>query len=115
MHLTLVNTVSCMLGSYANTFDVLGRYRLNGYRLLHQPIKQHSSRQGGPTIKSKGELIQVVIEIRWPDGSLMSAHKPALGQGSDSVGEWQQVLTDVCFLFDHLMVVSQRFQSPVSV
>jgi hypothetical protein len=50
----------------------------NVYRVLHQPEEQLASAARAAAVESKGELIQVVIEVFVADGPLMGSYEPPL-------------------------------------
>ena len=50
----------------------------NVYRVLHQPEEQLASAARAAAVESKGELIQVVIEVFVADCPLMGSDEPAL-------------------------------------
>src|SRR5215470_10489161 len=50
----------------------------NVYRVLHQPEEQLASAARAAAVESKGELIQVVIEVFVADCPLMGSYKPPL-------------------------------------
>ena len=66
------------------------RYRLDGDRLLDQAEKQFAAVPGRPTVEAKGELVEVVVQMRVADGALMGAQQPSLEQGDDAVDARQQ-------------------------
>jgi len=73
MHLTEVHTIYCILVSRYIPHNILYQDRGNFDRLLNKSIKQFTSRFGSSTIKTKGKFIQIIIQMRYLNSSLMSS------------------------------------------
>src|ERR1035441_10892756 len=56
------------------------RVRWDSDSLLDQPVEELAPRRGRASIEAKGELVEVVVEMAVPHGSLVSAHQPAFEQ-----------------------------------
>jgi hypothetical protein len=50
----------------------------NVYRVLHQPEEQLASASRAAAVESKGELVEVVIEVYVADRPLMASYQPPL-------------------------------------
>src|SRR5260221_2230476 len=60
--------------------------------LLGQAIEQLAARCRGPAVESKGELVEIFIQMLVPNRSLMSAEQPSLEQRDDAMNSGQHVL-----------------------
>src|SRR6266404_5085492 len=85
---------------------------MNG--LVNQPVEQQSTRLGGPAVEAKRVLIQVIVQMRTLDCSLMSSKQPSLQQRSDSIGQGQKVVTQVWGFPNDRMLVAQRSKSVIA-
>jgi hypothetical protein len=83
------------------------RDRLDGDRLLNEPEKQFATMLGSATVEAKGELVQVVVQMRVADGALMSAKQPSFEQRDHAVNARQQ--------FGGEFVVSAKERDPMVV
>ena len=62
----------------------------NGNGLLHRSVKKLPAVTGGPPVEAERELVQVVVEMRAEDGSLMRAEQPPFQQRHDAMDTRQQ-------------------------
>src|SRR5881296_421799 len=85
---------------------------MNG--LANQPVEQQSTRLGGPAVEAKRVLIQVIVQMRTLDCSLMSSKQPSLQQRSDSIGQRQKVVTQLRSFPNDRMLVAQRSKSVIA-
>ena len=53
---------------------------IHGHRLLDEPIEEFASAFGFAAVETKGELVQVVVQMFVAHGALMGAQQPALEQ-----------------------------------
>ena len=79
-----------------------------------QPVKEQPAGSGCPAVESKSVFIQIVVQVRTLYGSLVSSQQPSLQQRCDSVGQWQEVVTEVGGFANDLVLVAQSFQPVVS-
>ena len=63
----------------------------DGNGLLHQSVKELPAVTGGPPVEAERELVQVVVEMRAGDGSLMRAKQPPFQQRYDAMDTRQQL------------------------
>jgi hypothetical protein len=112
--LTQVHTISCVLGFYVSVLNSKSRQRINRCCLLYNSIEKLTSRPRSPAVETEGELVKVVIQVRYTHGSLMRSQQPALEKRNNSVYQRQQILTDVGFLTNDLVVISQALQLAVA-
>jgi hypothetical protein len=81
-----------VVGSAATT-DVLNEAPvwngLDGHRWLRETEKEFPSVTGVATIEPKGELVQVVIQVRLGHGTLVGPEEPAREQGDHAVDPWE--------------------------
>src|SRR5882724_2801431 len=82
--------------------------------LLQQPVEKHPARARSAPVEPKRELVQVVIQVRRSDCSLVCAQQPSLEQGGDEVDPEQQVISQFDGWLDHFVVVSQNSQPAIS-
>jgi hypothetical protein len=54
------------------------RRGLDGHSVLRQPEKQLPAMAGAAAVEAKGELVQVVIQMRARDRALMGTEEPTL-------------------------------------
>jgi hypothetical protein len=114
MHSTQVDTISCVLCLSVNRLNSRSRQRVNRCGLLYNPIEKLTSRPRSPAVETEGELVQVVIQVRHTYGSLMCAQQPTFEQRNNSVNQGQQILTNVGFFPDDVVVISQTLQLAVA-
>src|SRR5947207_6371747 len=85
---------------------------MNG--LANQPVEQQSTRLGGPAVEAKRVLIQVIIQMRILDCSLVSSKQPSLQQRRNSIGQRQEVVTKLRSFPNDRMLVAQRSKSVIT-
>ncbi len=76
MHLTQVYTISCVLCIYVSMLDSRSWQRVNRCGLLNNPIKKLTSRPRSPAVETEGELVQVVIQVRYTLGQQLPNSLP---------------------------------------
>ena len=113
MHLTQVYTISCALCFCVSVLNSRSRQRFNCCGLLYNPIKKLAPGARCSAVKTEGELVQVIIQVRYTHGSLMRSQQPPFEQRYNSVYQWQQILTNVGVLPDDLVGISQALQLAV--
>jgi hypothetical protein len=64
---------------------------LNPDGVFEQSPEEQASASRAPAVESKGELIEVVIELLGADRPLVRSQQPALQQGDDQVHSWHQI------------------------
>ena len=99
---------------WAATDESLTEYRLQGHSLLHQPVEQQSARPGGAAVETKGEFVEVIVQMIWAYRALVSAEQPPLEQGSNSIDPRQQILSQLIGGSNHLVFVAQGLQSAIA-
>jgi len=109
MHLTQVYTISCVLYLRVAS-DALTPHRVNRHGLLDKPVKKLAPRLRSPAVETKGEFVQVIVQVRYTDSPLMCSQQPASEQRNNAVYHWQQVLADIRILADDLVDIAQPFQ-----
>jgi len=96
--------------------DQLGvryRFQLNG--LLSQAVKQHAAWRRCPTVKPKGELIQIVRQMLMTNRTLMRSQQPSFQETGYAVACRQQVFSDLGGATNHRVSIPPRHQSIVPV
>ncbi len=58
---------------------------LDGQRLLREAKEQRSAVPRGPSVEAERELVQVVVQMRCSDGTLMGAEQSPFEQGDEAV------------------------------
>ena len=75
-----------MLRMGSATFDFLAQNRVHCRGLLHKPVEQFPTRARSASVKTKGELVKIVVQMRRPNGALVRSrllgHKSALVQAA---------------------------------
>ena len=69
-------------------------HRGDRHRLLCQTVEELAAGAGSATVETERELIQVVVQMRRTNGSLMSTQQPALQQGGHPMAMGQRVLDE---------------------
>lgn len=92
------------------TTNVLARNRINDYSLLDEVIEQLATRTGRSSIKSKHKFVQIVIQMRRTWCTLMCSQQPSFQQGGNTIGQRQQIFTNISRLTNHFMMITNRFQ-----
>ena len=116
MHFTLVTPISCVSRLAPATPDLFGGDRIDHNRLLHQAIEEHPSRARCSSVEPERKLVQVIVQVRRPDGALMSTQQPALQEGNHPVYPREQVSAHGCepCADSRLNSLSSLLQAPVS-
>ncbi len=94
--------------------NVLREDGLDRCCLLHQSVKQLATRTGRSTVEPKRVFIEVVIEMRRLDPTLVSSQQPAFDQGNNLVDLGQHILPDGGVLPDDLTFVAESGQSLIA-
>ena len=115
MHLTEVHTIFCILLSRFIPHNVFYQDRGNPDRLLNKSIKQFASRFGSSTIEAESKFIQIIVQMRYLNGSLMSSQQPSFQQRNNSIGQRQKIFTNIRCLADNLMSITQLTQLLISI
>ena len=100
---------------WAATDERLAEYRLQGHCLLHQPVEQQTARPGGAAVETKGEFVEVIVQMVWAYRALVSAEQPPLEQGSNSIDPRQQILSRFNGRSNNLVFVAQGLQSAIAL
>ena len=53
--------------------------------MLHESVKKFAPVLGEPAVEAESEFVEIRLEVRGGDGSLMGAAQPAFKQGDDQV------------------------------
>src|SRR6266566_4226374 len=78
---------------WAATDESLTEYRLQGDSLLHQPVEQQAARAGCAAVETKGEFVEVIVQMVWPYRALVRTEQPSFEQGSDSIDTRRKILS----------------------
>ena len=99
---------------WAATDESLTEYRLQGDSLLHQPIEQQAARAGCTAVETKGEFVEVIVQMVWPYRALVRTKQPSFEQGSNSIDTRQKILSQFSGGSNHLVFVAQGLQSAIA-
>ena len=61
------------------------------HRKLEHSVEHHSPAAGVPPVEAEHELVEVVVQMRVVDGTLVGAENPPLGERGDSMDGGQQL------------------------
>lgn len=106
--LTLVHTIYCGAPSLSGGQNLFSFPWTQVNCFLNKAVKQEDSRAGGSTIKAKDKPVQVIIQVRCSYHTLIRSLQPAVQQGDDSVGQWQQIFTHISRFTNNRMLITRR-------
>src|ERR1019366_647750 len=114
MHLTPVAPTGCVLRFPRPAGDQFGWHGIKDHRLLDEAIEQFTSGPRSSAVESEGKLVQVVIQMRGSNRSLMCPQQPSFQQRRNSVRQRQQIVSEGGLLSDNFMGVFASFQAVVA-
>ena len=77
------------------TSNILFSDRRNGDGLLNQTIEKFPSGSTCPSVEAKGKFVQIIIQVRGTNRSLMCPLQPSFQQRSDQVHQRQQIFSNI--------------------
>lgn len=110
MHLTLVHTISCGSRNHSTSTYILSRNRWGDHCLLKQPIEKLPTETRSSSVEAKRKLIQVIIQMRRLNSSLVSTQQPFLKQSSNLTCQRQQIIPNISALTYYSVPVAFRRQ-----
>jgi len=88
---------------------------INRYSLLNKTEKEFSSRSRCSAIKAKSKFIQIIVQMRDANRSLVCPQQPAFKQRCYDIAFWQQVFAYISLISDYFVSISNKFQSVISI
>jgi hypothetical protein len=92
MYVPPVPTTACGLDAHDLPPTALGEHGLHCDSLLRARVEQLPPPARGPAVEPERELVQIRIQVRRPDTSLVDPQEPACEQGDHPIDAGQQVL-----------------------
>lgn len=88
---------------------------INCYSLLNKTEKEFSSRSRCSAIKAKSKFIQIIVQMRGANRSLVCPQQPAFKQRCYDITLWQQVFTYISLISNYFVSISNKLQSVISI
>ena len=91
---------------------------LDLHRLLNEAGEEQAPGAGSPAIEAESQLVQVVVEVEWGDGSVVGTKQPSLEQRGDTVDTGHHVMSELpappdgCFLVPAASAAQPRVALP---
>jgi len=88
---------------------------INCYSLLNKTEKEFSSRSRCSAIKAKSKFIQIIVQMRGTNRSLVCPRQPAFKQRCYDIAFWQQIFTYISLISDYFVSIANKLQSVISI
>ena len=88
---------------------------INCYSLLNKTEKEFSSRSRCSAIKAESKFIQIIVQMRGANRSLVCPQQPAFKQRCYDIAFWQQIFTYISLISDYFVSISNKLQSVISI
>ncbi len=111
MHFALVNTIYCR----GIISKLLAGYLVYYHRLLNQTVEKLAAGTRCATVKAKGKLVKIVIEVRRSHRALVRSDEPAFQQRGHPICQRKKILAHICRLSHYLMNITRSSKIVVSV
>lgn len=103
-----------MLCQDSNRGDSVTRQGAHYDGLREEPVEKLSPGRGSSRVEAERKLVKIIVEMRSPNGSLISSEQPAFQQRSHTVNHRKKILPNMKVFPNHLVKITKLRQEIVT-